>query len=58
MRVWLEHGEKPLSARDEHAVILDALRSGDAEQAERILRDHIEGTVPSLIAFLEQQQTA
>ena len=55
MRVWLEHGDKPLSARDEHAVILDALRSRDAEQAERILRDHIEGTVPSLIAFLEQQ---
>ena len=56
MRVWLEHGEKPLSARDEHAVILDALRAGDADQAERILREHIEGTVPSLIAFLQLQK--
>lgn len=55
MRVWLEHGEKPLSARDEHAVILDALRSGDGQQAARILCEHIEGTVPNLIAFLEQQ---
>ncbi|MFJ3521911.1 GntR family transcriptional regulator [Pseudomonas sp. NPDC090203] len=58
MRLWLEHGDKPLSARDEHAVILDALRAGDAEQAERILREHIEGTVPSLIDFLEQQKNA
>jgi DNA-binding GntR family transcriptional regulator len=58
MRVWLEHGEKPLSARDEHAVILEALRAGDADQAEHVLRDHIEGTIPSLIAFLEQQKPA
>lgn len=58
MRLWLEHGDKPLSARDEHAVILDALRAGDAEQAERILREHIEGTVPSLIDFLQQQKNA
>lgn len=58
MRVWLEHGEKPLSARDEHAAILDALRAGDPDQAEDILRDHIDGTVPSLIAFLEQQASS
>ena len=55
MRVWLEHGEKPLSARNEHAAILDALRSGDAQLAERVLREHIDGTVPSLTAFLQQQ---
>ncbi|MDB6052402.1 MAG: DNA-binding transcriptional regulator, GntR family [Pseudomonas sp.] len=53
MRVWLEHVEKPLSAREEHAVILDALRSRDAQLAERVLREHIEGTVPSLIAFVQ-----
>lgn len=58
MRVWLEHGDKPLSARDEHAAILAALRSGDADLAEQVMREHIEGTIPSLIAFLQQQTLA
>ena len=53
MRLWLQHVDKPMSAREEHAVILDALRSGDAREAERVLCEHIEGTVPSLLKFLE-----
>ncbi|MCY1301933.1 hypothetical protein D9M70_515700 [compost metagenome] len=53
MRLWLQHVDKPMSAREEHAVILDALRSGDAREAERVLCEHIEGTVPSLAKFLE-----
>ncbi|MDF3933915.1 GntR family transcriptional regulator [Pseudomonas citronellolis] len=53
MRLWLQHVDKPMSAREEHAVILDALRSGDAREAERVLCEHIEGTVPSLLEFLE-----
>lgn len=53
MRLWLQHAEKPLSARQEHSVILDALRAGDAAVAERVVREHIEGTVTELVRFLE-----
>ena len=56
MRLWLQHSEKPLSARQEHAVILDAIRSGDAERAEAVVREHIEGTVPALIQFLQSEK--
>ncbi|WP_191487938.1 GntR family transcriptional regulator [Pseudomonas sp. FEN] len=56
MRLWLHHSEKPLSARQEHAVILDAIRTGDAERAEAVVRHHIEGTVPALIAFLQSEK--
>jgi DNA-binding GntR family transcriptional regulator len=53
MRLWLQHAEKPMSAREEHSVILDAIRRGDARLAEEVLREHIEGTVPELVRFLE-----
>jgi DNA-binding GntR family transcriptional regulator len=53
MRLWLQHADKPLSARQEHSVILDALRAGDAAVAERVVREHIEGTVTELVRFLE-----
>ena len=53
MRLWLQHAEKPLSARQEHSVILDALRAGDAAAAERVVREHIEGTITELVRFLE-----
>jgi DNA-binding GntR family transcriptional regulator len=53
MRLWLQHADKPLSARQEHSVILDALRTGDAAVAERVVREHIEGTVTELVRFLE-----
>lgn len=56
MRLWLTQGEKPLSARQEHAVILDAVRSGDAARAEAIVREHIEGTVPALVQFLQSKK--
>lgn len=53
MRLWLQHAQPP-SAREEHSEILEAIRSGDAALAERVLREHIEGTVPELARFLEQ----
>ncbi|MBK5512039.1 GntR family transcriptional regulator [Pseudomonas sp. TH15] len=56
MRLWLQHVEKPLSARQEHAVILDAIRAGDAAKAEVVVREHIEGTVPELIKFLQTEK--
>lgn len=54
MRLWLKHVDKPLSAREEHQEILNALRTGDACHAERIVCEHIEGTVPDLLEFLEK----
>ncbi|MEX5543292.1 GntR family transcriptional regulator [Pseudomonas poae] len=56
MRLWLHHSEKPLSARQEHAVILDAIRVGDAALAEAVVREHIESTVPLLIQFLQLEK--
>ncbi len=53
MRLWLQHSEKPLSARQEHAVILEAIRTGNAAHAEAVVREHIESTVPLLIQFLQ-----
>lgn len=57
MRLWLQQVQQPLSAREEHSEILQAIRSGDAALAERVLREHIEGTVPELARFLEQSVT-
>lgn len=54
MRLWLQHVDKPLSARQEHAAILDALHAGDALLAEQVLREHIEGTTPAIIEFLQR----
>jgi DNA-binding GntR family transcriptional regulator len=56
MRLWLQHVDKPMSARQEHAVILDAIRAGHAERAEAVVREHIEGTVPELIKFLQSEK--
>ncbi|MCD5993478.1 GntR family transcriptional regulator [Pseudomonas sp. CDFA 602] len=56
MRLWLQHVEKPLSARQEHDVILRAIRVGDVDQAESVVREHIEGTVPALISFLQNEK--
>ncbi|WP_225773850.1 GntR family transcriptional regulator [Pseudomonas sp. Marseille-Q5115] len=57
MRLWLQHVDKPLSARQEHAEILTALRSRDAALAEHVVCEHIEGTVPALLNFLEAAGT-
>ncbi len=37
-------------------LILDALRAGDADKAEAVVRAHIEGTVPELIEFLQSKK--
>lgn len=53
MQLWL-HADRPQSARDEHAPILAALQAGDSTEAERVLREHIESTVPDLLNFIER----
>jgi DNA-binding GntR family transcriptional regulator len=56
MRLWLQHADKPRSARDEHASIITALRSGDPDKAAAVVCEHIEGTIPRLIQFLQAHQ--
>ena len=35
MRIWFDDVDKPLSAREEHAAVIAALRSGDAVTRRR-----------------------
>ena len=51
MRIWFDDVDKPLSAREEHAALIAALRVGDARHAERVMQDHILGTAPLLADF-------
>lgn len=39
-----------------NTMILDAIRAGDADKAEAVVREHIEGTVPELIKFLQSER--
>ena len=51
LRIWFDYVEKPLSAREEHEAVIDAVRSGDAKRAEAVMRDHILGTAPLLADY-------
>ncbi|KWF30475.1 GntR family transcriptional regulator [Burkholderia pseudomultivorans] len=54
MRLWIEQATfKRKRARDAHRELIDALRTRDPATAERAIREHIESTVPQVIAFLE-----
>ncbi|TIS52800.1 MAG: GntR family transcriptional regulator [Mesorhizobium sp.] len=52
MRIWFDDADKPLSAREEHAAVIAAVRSGDALHAEQVMQDHILGTAPMLAEFV------
>lgn len=51
MRIWFDYVEKPLSAREEHQKLLNALKSGDLAEAEREMEDHVLGTASLLAEF-------
>lgn len=51
MRIWFDYVTKPLSAREEHDNLIEALKSGDAEHAEAVMREHILGTAPLLADY-------
>lgn len=51
MRIWFDYVDKPLTAREEHQTIIDALKSGDAAHAERIMQDHVLGTASLLAEY-------
>jgi DNA-binding GntR family transcriptional regulator len=54
MRLWLAHVGNPHLADDEHRAIIAALRNGDPTAATKVICEHIEGTVPELLRFIER----
>lgn len=48
MRLWLVHANKPNKSGSAHAYIIDAIRTGSPEILEKVVRQHIERTIPSL----------
>jgi DNA-binding GntR family transcriptional regulator len=52
VRLWFIHAEGPLSMRREHEVIMEAVRSGDAERAEAVMKEHVLTTAPELAPYL------
>ncbi len=52
LRIWFHHAEKPVSADEDHRVILEALRAGDAARAESVIERHILDTAPALAAVV------
>jgi DNA-binding GntR family transcriptional regulator len=51
MRIWFDYIDKPLSAREEHQNLIDALKSGDGVEAERVMQEHILCTAALLADF-------
>jgi DNA-binding GntR family transcriptional regulator len=57
LRIWFDYAAKPLSAQQEHRIVIDALRSGDADHAETVMRNHILGTAPMLAEFASSKKS-
>lgn len=51
MRIWFDYVDKPLSAREEHQNLINALKSGDVGEAERVMQEHVLCTAPLLADF-------
>ncbi len=51
MRIWFDYADKPLSARQEHAKLIEAIKTGDACHAESVMRDHIIETASMLSEY-------
>lgn len=52
MRLWLHHVDHPTTATERQNVIVEAIRSGDPDHAEAVMRDHVMRTAPRLAEFL------
>lgn len=52
MRIWLEHGEKPMTSRQFHEEILSAVESGDRDMVEHIVREHVRATIEPLVELV------
>ncbi|MEH3087492.1 MAG: GntR family transcriptional regulator [Xylophilus ampelinus] len=49
MRMWARQADRPSSARADHQDLIDALRGGDAQRCEAVMREHVMATVPDLM---------
>ncbi|KXV03522.1 GntR family transcriptional regulator [Caballeronia megalochromosomata] len=52
MRIWLEHGDKPMTSRQFHEEIVTAVESGDREAVEQIVREHVRATIGPLVELV------
>lgn len=52
MRLWLQAAATPLSSREEHGIVIDALKRGRPELVETVVRDHVRATIPDLLALM------
>jgi DNA-binding GntR family transcriptional regulator len=52
MRLWLQSAEKPQASREDHGLIIDALRRKRPELVEAVVRDHVCGTIPALAKLM------
>jgi DNA-binding GntR family transcriptional regulator len=53
MRLWLQAADKPQASRDDHGLIIDALRRKRPELVEAVVRDHVCETIPALAKLME-----
>jgi DNA-binding GntR family transcriptional regulator len=52
MRLWLELAHKPMTSRDDHMSLVEAIKAGDPVALESAVREHIEATVPALRSWM------
>ena len=55
MRLWSAQAGAVPRAREAHVELIDALKTGDADHCERVMRDHVMNTVTALYPFLVQR---
>jgi DNA-binding GntR family transcriptional regulator len=55
MRVWLQFADTPQGGRDDHGLIIDAIRGKQPELVEAVMRDHICDTIPALAKLMAAQ---
>ena len=48
MRLWLELAERQMPSRDDHMIIVSAIKTGDPQLLEVAVRQHVESTIPAL----------
>jgi DNA-binding GntR family transcriptional regulator len=54
MRLWLENGSSSSYLQDRHEDILTALKAGDPEAMEAMVRAHVRRTVPGIVAAMNK----
>ena len=53
LRLWFLNTSEPIEAREEHEAIINAAATGDPEQAERVMKQHVATTAPDLAPYLD-----